>query len=98
MLLALIGIWTVGFLGANIFQCGTHPAAAWTSGETLAQYCYNTSPATTARMLSNLIIDLMILAAPMPIIWRMQMTVALKIQVTGIFALGFLYVSILLLL
>lgn len=44
-------------------------------------------------MLSNLIIDLMILAAPMPIIWRMQMTVALKIQVTGIFALGFLYVS-----
>jgi hypothetical protein len=32
-LIVLIVTWTIAFLGANIFQCGTHPAAAWTSAK-----------------------------------------------------------------
>lgn len=89
-LLILVVTWITAFLLANIFQCGTHPEAAWTSAKMLYKYCYDTSPATTARLLTNLILDLMILGAPMGIIWNLQLSIARKLQVTGIFALGFL--------
>ncbi|KAH4217063.1 hypothetical protein HBI81_140120 [Parastagonospora nodorum] len=87
-LLALITAWTIAFLGANIFQCGSHPAAAWTSVKQLLQYCDDTSGATAALALTDLIMDLMIIAAPMPIVWRMQMSLSQKLQVTSIFTLG----------
>jgi hypothetical protein len=89
-LVVLIITWTVAFLGANIFQCGTHPAAAWTSVKQIMEYCDDTSGATAALALTDLIMDLMIIAAPMPIVWRLQMTLSQKLQVTGVFALGLL--------
>lgn len=89
-LIVLIVTWTIAFLGANIFQCGTHPAAAWTSIKQIIEYCDDTSGATAALALTDLIMDLMIIAAPMPMVWRLQMTLAQKAQVTGIFALGLL--------
>jgi hypothetical protein len=97
-LIALIIIWTLSFLGANIFQCGTHPAAAWTSAKTIMKYCDDTSGATAALALSDLIMDVMIVAAPMPIVWGLKMNVRQRVQVLGIFGLGFVYVAILLLL
>jgi hypothetical protein len=90
VLLVLVASWTLAFLAANIFMCGTHPTAAWTSGAMLRKYCYNTSHATTARALTNVIMDVIIVVSPMPIVWRMRMTMTQKVQVTGIFALGFL--------
>jgi hypothetical protein len=75
----------------SIFQCGTHPAAAWTNREKLQKYCYDTSKATTTRALTNVIMDLIIVVSPMPIVWRMKMTMVRKLQVTAIFATGFMY-------
>jgi hypothetical protein len=89
-LIALIITWTIAFLGANIFQCGAHPAAAWTSIMQIMEYCDDTSGATAALALTDLIMDLVIIAAPMPIVWCLQMTLSQKVQVTGIFALGLL--------
>jgi hypothetical protein len=90
ILLVLTATWTLGFLTASIFQCRTHPAAAWTSVKAIRQYCYDTSPATTARALTNVVMDLMIVVSPMPIVWQLQLTVMQKMQISGIFALGFL--------
>jgi flagellar biosynthesis protein FlhB len=78
ILLILIVIWTIAFVFAFIFQCGMHPESAWTSVSMIFKYCYDTSGATAALALSNLIMDLMIIAAPMPIVWRLQMTMAQK--------------------
>lgn len=89
-LVILTILWTVAFLATTIFQCGVHPTAAWTSTKTFRKYCGDTSMVTTVRVLTNLLMDLMILAAPMGIIWRMQLSLVRKLQVTGIFALGFL--------
>jgi hypothetical protein len=91
VLLVLIVTWTLAFLTASIFQCGTHPAAAWTNREKLQKYCYDTSKATTTRALTNVIMDLIIVVSPMPIVWRMKMTMVRKLQVTAIFATGFMY-------
>ncbi|KAL5116624.1 hypothetical protein ACEQ8H_005502 [Pleosporales sp. CAS-2024a] len=93
ILIVLVVVWTLGFLAANIFMCGTHPSAAWTSHALLLKYCYDSSPATTVRMLTNVIMDLLIVLSPMPIVWRMRMSVTQKVQVTGIFALGFLAIA-----
>ncbi|KAH8732050.1 hypothetical protein GQ44DRAFT_746004 [Phaeosphaeriaceae sp. PMI808] len=84
---------TIAFLAANIFQCGTYPAAAWTSGKLLLQHCNDISAATTARGFTNVIMDLTIVASPLPIVWQMGLTMPQKLQVTCIFALGFLAVA-----
>ncbi|KAH7413886.1 hypothetical protein DE146DRAFT_750076 [Phaeosphaeria sp. MPI-PUGE-AT-0046c] len=93
VLIALTVFWTVGFLAANIFQCGTYPAAAWTSGKMLIKYCDDISMATTSRAITNAVMDLLIVVSPLPIIWQMRMSLTQKIQVTGIFALGFMAVA-----
>jgi hypothetical protein len=95
-LTGLIVAWMIAFLGSNIFQCGSHPAAAWSSAKQIIKYCDDIDGATAALALTELIMDLMILAAPMPIIWRLQMTLSQKMQVMGIFALGYLQVLTLL--
>lgn len=87
-LIGLIITWTLGFLGANIFQCGTHPEAVWTSVSMILKYCDDTVSATAALALSDLIMDLMIVIAPMPIVWKLHMNFAQKMQVMGIFGLG----------
>lgn len=90
VLIVLTVLWTIGFLAANIFQCGTYPAAAWTSGKMLLKYCDDISTATTSRAITNVVMDLLIVVSPMPIIWQMRMSLTQKLQVTAIFALGFL--------
>lgn len=90
VLIVLTVLWMVGFLTANIFQCGTHPAAAWTSGKMLMKYCDDISTATTSRAITNVVMDLLIVVSPMPIIWQMRMSMTQKLQVTAIFALGFM--------
>ncbi|KAF2826669.1 hypothetical protein CC86DRAFT_291709 [Ophiobolus disseminans] len=92
-LLALVTAWAIAFLAANLFQCGIHPESAWTNVKMIEKYCYDTSPATSACLLTNLIVDLMILGAPIGIIWRLHMSLARKLQVTGIFALGLFSVA-----
>jgi hypothetical protein len=88
-LIVLIISWTLAFLGANIFQCGTRPAAAWTSAKQILEYCDDTSGATAALALSDLIMDMLIVAAPMPIVWSLRLTTRQRVQVLGIFGLGF---------
>lgn len=87
-LIGIIVAWTIAFLGANIFQCGSHPAAAWTSVKMILQYCDDTAMATAALALTDLIMDLMIVTAPIPIVWGLHMGLGQKMQVMGIFGLG----------
>ncbi|CAI6304056.1 unnamed protein product [Periconia digitata] len=89
-LIVLLVIWGVGFTFAKIFQCGTHPTAFWTNKYTFLRYCSDPGGLNVAMCLSDVIFDLMILAAPVPMIWKLHISTFRKIQVCGVFALGFL--------
>lgn len=60
--------------------------------KTILKYCDDTAMATAALALSDLIMDLMIVTAPIPIVWSLHMGFGQKMQVIGIFGLGAMYV------
>lgn len=41
-----------------------------------------------ATVITNMIMDIMILTIPWPMIWKLQMPLQQKVAVTGIFLLG----------
>lgn len=90
ILIVLTLAWTIAFVIGNIFHCGTHPAAAWTNARLHVKYCDDSDASQAALATTDLALDLMIIVAPMPIIWRMRLTLAEKLQVSGVFALGFM--------
>lgn len=94
ILCVLIVVWSVSFFFANIFQCGSHFWASWTSRKTIAKFCDNINDTTVAFCLTDVITDLLVLLAPAPMIWRLHMSVAERVGLIGIFALGFLWVSL----
>lgn len=42
----------------------------------------------------NLILDLIVIALPMPVLWTLQMALLNKIAISAIFGVGIMYVSI----
>ena len=91
--LALCGVivlWSLSFFFAFAFQCGTDIVNWWTSPATIEAYCDNTSALIVAFSISDVVTDIMILTIPLPIVWRLQMSTANKVGLTGIFLLGML--------
>ncbi|KAF1972736.1 hypothetical protein BU23DRAFT_599493 [Bimuria novae-zelandiae CBS 107.79] len=89
-LCVLLVVWGLAFLFASIFQCGMRPWAYWTTVQTIKQYCDDTGGANVALCFSDLFIDVLILAAPLFMIWKMNFSTWRKVQIVGVFALGFL--------
>lgn len=86
---ALVLLWfiTHGFIFA--FQCSP-VRKAWESG--IPGHCIHQFGYLIAFHSINVALDIVILALPMSAIWRLQMSMAKKISVAGIFFLGALYV------
>ncbi|KAJ4298917.1 hypothetical protein N0V90_004160 [Kalmusia sp. IMI 367209] len=83
-------IWAIAFTFASTFQCGTRPAAYWTTVQTIAQFCGDFGGLNVAMCFTDLFIDVLILVAPVIMIWNMNFNIWRKIQILGVFALGFL--------
>lgn len=86
----VIALWSLGFLFAFAFECGTNLANYWTSVHTIEQYCVNTDALYVGFVVSDILTDIMILAIPIPIVWKLQMSVVNKVGLTCIFLLGLL--------
>ena len=86
----VIALWSLSFFFAFAFQCGTNIANWWTSAATIEAYCDNTSALIVGFGISDVITDVMILTTPLPIVWRLQMSIANKVGLTAIFLLGML--------
>lgn len=87
-MIILIILWTVSFFLITLFACRGNFSALWTSVETLLTMCIATLPAGLGFSLSDFIMDLMIMAIPVPMVWRLKMSNNRKIAVTAVFALG----------
>ena len=51
-------------------------------------HCENQNQTNFAVGVTNLVIDLLVVALPMPMLWKLQLTLSRKLQVMGMFGLG----------
>ena len=83
---ALVVMWWVASFLDTIFMC-TPVQASWDKSIQNAR-CQNIRNAALATGVSNLILDIMILAMPLPVIWGLQASKRVKVSLTFIFLLG----------
>lgn len=55
-------------------------------------HCGNIRQAGEAGAIANLLIDFITILLPMPQLWRLQLPVAKRLALTGIFGVGLVYV------
>ena len=79
--------WIASFLD-TVFQC-IPVQASWNKSIPHA-HCQSVRMAALATAISNLILDLVFLALPIPVIWNLQIEKRIKVSLTGIFLLGIL--------
>ena len=91
---ALVVLWSLSFTFAYAFQCGTKLSYYWTSAATIEEYCDNTNAIDLGFVVSDVMTDLLLLATPLPIIWRLQLSMPQRIGLCGIFLLGLLQVTV----
>ena len=80
--------WTIAFTFAWIFLCGTHVWIFWHSIARRKGNCVDTDPLTYGLAISDFLFDVIIISLPVTRIWRLELSPARKLQLTGIFLLG----------
>ena len=75
---------------AFAFMCGPDLSNAWISLATYEEHCDNTSALSLAFVASDVGTDLLALAIPIPIVWKLQKTALQRLAICGIFLLGLL--------
>jgi len=85
--IALVAIWFVSFMFVTGLQCGTHWSALWADPETHAEYCTILLPSTYGGVIIDVILDVWIIALPLPWIYRLHMDRTKKFATMGIFLL-----------
>ncbi|KAL2047312.1 hypothetical protein N7G274_001333 [Stereocaulon virgatum] len=84
---AIVVVWGVLFFFATLFEC--FPISqVWTTLYGQHRSCYQYRPMILGAAVSNMLVDLMIIAMPWPLIWQLQMPVRQKIAVGGVFTLA----------
>lgn len=67
ILIALVVLWTLGFFLVQVFDCRTHFSTNWGTLRQL-QKCLNTFNQLLAYTISDVIMDVFILALPVPLV------------------------------
>lgn len=89
VLSTLTVLWSISFLFVCIFQCNPIPKA-WDL--TIPGTCVDLRKVFIGNAVINIVTDFAILAMPVHQVWKVQMRLAQKIIISGIFLLGCLYV------
>ncbi|QSZ35672.1 hypothetical protein DSL72_006794 [Monilinia vaccinii-corymbosi] len=80
--------WTVSFFFATLFECGRDFGLLWQSLKTFRQDCGKYKYIQLGHAASDVATDLLVLALPLPVIWKLHMTKDRKIGLSFIFMLG----------
>lgn len=88
--LIFLGMWTTAYFFATAFQCGSDITNFWgTTASTLYQ-CVNTEVLQVSYTVTDVFTDLVVLAIPIPFLWKLQMKKSKKIGLILTFLLGLL--------
>ncbi|CAG8981538.1 hypothetical protein HYALB_00013165 [Hymenoscyphus albidus] len=85
-MIAIVVIFGISISFATIFACGTHVSYWWsTAGSALKEHCIDTQMLTYSHSVSDFLIDVIIIAIPIPLVWRLHLSTKRKIGVIAIF-------------
>ena len=87
-LLAIAVTWGISVTLGAVFQC--RPIDAAYNPLILDKKCINVRDYFVATSILNVLIDVGILALPLPSLWKLQLATSRKITITSIFLLGIL--------
>ncbi|MCJ1360447.1 MAG: hypothetical protein MMC33_010452 [Icmadophila ericetorum] len=85
---ATIILWLITFLLLTGFQCGSHFSALWDG--THLQYCTISFPFLYGLVISDLLLDVWVLALPIPQVLKLQTTRRRRLSILGVFLLAFI--------
>ncbi|KAF2967231.1 hypothetical protein GQX73_g6333 [Xylaria multiplex] len=89
VVLIVVILWSAGFLiGGLIFGCGKHVELHWAPLKTVVESGCDVSTPEVALVISDIIIDLIILVLPLPSIWTLSMSKHKRLAITGVFLVG----------
>lgn len=91
IVIVVIVSWAIAFLGAEVFACGTHPAAQWSKHPPPGQ-CINQPQLLLWFAITDVIGDIIVLSMPYRCIMKLQLDKRRKIGLAVIFMLGTLSV------
>ncbi|MCJ1289797.1 hypothetical protein MMC34_001330 [Xylographa carneopallida] len=84
--------WALAFFFAVLFSCGTDVPAIWGSFEEFETHCDNTVLLDEIYSIVDFVLDLAVFVMPMPLIWRLQMSIQRRLAVSLVLAVGALTV------
>lgn len=85
--IVLVILWLVVVQFLTGFQCGTHFSAAWDGN--YEKYCTLSFPYLYGFAISDFLLDIWILALPVPRVLQLNATLSRKLAVLGVFFLTF---------
>lgn len=91
--LGIVIAWTVAFLFASIFYCGTHFDAQWGSFNDQAVFCPDSLQVQFGLAVTDFATDVLIILLPIPAIMQLNMSVAKRLLVFAVFIMGALSVA-----
>lgn len=83
---AVVMVWSLGILLTLIFIC-VPVEGYW--NKTLPAKCLEDKNVQTTNAIGNILTDVSLLALPIPIIWKLNLSFERKVALTAIFGLGF---------
>lgn len=93
VMLGIVGAWTVAFESVMFAQC-TSPRVFWTKFESdYVSYCINFLMMFRVLAFSDLILDALVLASPIPLVVLLHLPWRKKIAVLDVLLLGAMYVK-----
>ncbi|KAI9728970.1 MAG: hypothetical protein M1828_000055 [Chrysothrix sp. TS-e1954] len=85
----ILFLWSVTFVLIVIFPCGRHVDVSWGPPDQQELWCQKIGHTSEEGLTtSDFILDIFLLLLPLPLIWKLHMSITRRLQVTGIIILG----------
>ncbi|CAG8974587.1 hypothetical protein HYALB_00004384 [Hymenoscyphus albidus] len=88
--IALVVASSAALFFATLFQCGPNLADLWTGPNAPAGHCGPTRSIELGNAVSDVVTGLLVLIIPVPMIWKLHMSLAQKTGIMAVFMLGYI--------
>ncbi|KAI1501576.1 hypothetical protein F5X99DRAFT_382350 [Biscogniauxia marginata] len=87
-LIAFVSLWAIAFILATLFGCKLDVAAHWGSTHDLETKCVGSMQVVLVLCITDFLVDLVIICIPIPLVWRLNLSMRNKIAICAVFLLG----------
>lgn len=91
--IAVVSLWMVAFFFSWLFVCRGNFAAWWGPFLGQLQACPGAFMLLESTVISDFILDLVVVLLPLPMIYRLSLATSRKLAVSGVFLIGLLAVA-----